>query len=102
MYEELLSKSATSSVNAKRLIALCSELYETINQLNPNFMRDLLKLQLTDRPAHEKYRMIISEFNLDIVLNFKIFIVTFVISVDFYMGLLYRGERIRRGDVGLG
>ena len=36
-YEELLSKSSTSSMNVKRLRALCVELYKTINKLNPNF-----------------------------------------------------------------
>ena len=38
-YEELLSTSATSSKNVKRLRALCIELCKTINKLNPNFMR---------------------------------------------------------------
>ena len=42
-YEELLSKSSTSSINVKRLRALCVELYKTINTLNPNFMTDLLE-----------------------------------------------------------
>ena len=34
-------------------------------------------------------------FLLKIVLNLKIFIITFVISLNFYIGLLYRGERVR-------
>ena len=53
-YEELLSKSSTSSMNVK-----------TINKLNPNFMRDLFKLRFTNRPVREKYKMnmIIPEFN---------------------------------------
>ena len=50
-YEELLSKSSTSSMNVKRLRALCVELYKTINKLNPDFMRDLFKLRFTDRPS---------------------------------------------------
>ena len=64
-YEELLSKSSTSSMNVKRLRALCVELYKTINQLNPDFMRDLFKLRFTNRPVREKYKMnmIIPEFN---------------------------------------
>ena len=48
-HEELLSKSSTSSMNAKRIRALCTELYKTINKINPNFMRDLFKLRLTNR-----------------------------------------------------
>ena len=52
-------------MNAKRLRALCVELYKTINNLNPNFMRNLFKLQFTNRPVREKYQMniIIPEFN---------------------------------------
>ena len=63
--EELLSKSSTSSIFVKRLRALCVELYTTINKLNPNFMRDLIKLRFTTRPVREKYKinMIIPEFN---------------------------------------
>ena len=56
-YEELLSKSSTSSMNIKRLRALCVELYKTINKLNPDFMRDLFKLRFTNRPVREKYKM---------------------------------------------
>ena len=48
-YEELLSKSSASSMNVKRLRALYVELHKTINKLNPDFMRDLFKLQFTNR-----------------------------------------------------
>ena len=50
----------------KRLRALCVELYKTINKLNPNFMRDIIKLRLTNRLVREKYKMnmVILEFNL--------------------------------------
>ena len=52
-------------MNVKRLRALCVELYKTINKLNVNFMRDLLKLRFTSRPVRKKYKMnvIIPEFN---------------------------------------
>ena len=64
-YEDLLSKASTSSMNVKRLRALCVELYKTINKQNPDFMRDLFKLRFTNRPVREKYKMnmIIPEFN---------------------------------------
>ena len=64
-YEELLSKSSTSSMNVKRLKALCDELYKIINKLKSDFMRDLFKLRFTNRPVREKYKMnmIIPEFN---------------------------------------
>ena len=41
-YEESLSTSSISSMNVKRLRALCVELYKTINKVNSNFTRDLL------------------------------------------------------------
>ena len=65
LYGELLLKSATSSMNVKRLRALCIGLNKTVNKLNTYFMRDLFKLGLTNRPVREKYRMnmIIAEFN---------------------------------------
>ena len=64
-YEELLSKHSTSSMNVKRLRALCVELYKTINKLDPTFMRNLFKSRFTNRSAQEKYKinMIIPEFN---------------------------------------
>ena len=64
-YEELLSKSSTSSMNVKRLRAFCVELHKTINKLNPNFIRDLFKLRFTNRSVCEKCKMnmIIPEVN---------------------------------------
>ena len=56
-YEELLSKSSTSSMNVKRLRALTIELYKTINKINPNFMRNLFKLRFTNNPVREKCKM---------------------------------------------
>ena len=41
-HEESLSASSISSMNVKRLRALCVELYKTINKVNSNFTRDLL------------------------------------------------------------
>ena len=65
MYKELLLESPTSSMNIKRLRAVCAELYKTINKLNPNFMKDLFKLQFTNRSFCEKYKMnmTIPDFN---------------------------------------
>ena len=51
-------------MNVKSLKTLYLELYETINKLKPNFIRDLFKLRITNRSVREKYRMnmIIPEF----------------------------------------
>ena len=62
-YYQILNTS-TSMMNVKRLKTLYLELYETINKLKPNFIRDLFKLRITNRSVREKYRMnmIIPEF----------------------------------------
>ena len=41
-YEELLLKSNRAAMNVNRLRILCTEIYKTINNLNPDFTRDLL------------------------------------------------------------
>ena len=55
-YEEL-SKSSTSSMNVKRLRALCIEGYKTINKLNSNFMGAHFKLRLINGSVREKFRL---------------------------------------------
>ena len=56
-YEELLLKSdrATMRINRSRL--LYNEIYKTINNLNPEFMRDLFSLRETSRLIREKYML---------------------------------------------
>ena len=48
-YEELLLKSDRATMNINRLRILCTEIYKTINNLNPEFMRDLFSLRETSR-----------------------------------------------------
>ena len=46
-HDELLSKSTTSSMNIKKVRALCvSYNYKTISKLKPNFMRDYVRFRL--------------------------------------------------------
>ena len=52
-YEELLRKSDRATMNVNRLRLLCIEIYKTINNLNPEFMRDLFSLRETTRLAPE-------------------------------------------------
>ena len=54
-YEELLLKSDRAPMNVNRLRLLCIEIYKTINNLNPEFMRDLFRLRETGRFVWEKY-----------------------------------------------
>ena len=48
-YEELLLESDRAIMNVNRLRLLCIEIYKTINNLNPEFMRDLFSLRETGR-----------------------------------------------------
>ena len=44
-------------MNVNRLGILCIEIYKTINNLNPEFMRDLSSLRETSRLIREKYML---------------------------------------------
>ena len=44
-YEELLDKANSSTMNVKRLRFLCMEIYKTINNLNPSFMKQIFELR---------------------------------------------------------
>ena len=56
-YEELLDKANSSTMNIKRLRFLCVEIYKTINNLNPSFMKQIFELRETNRNVCEKYRL---------------------------------------------
>ena len=60
-YEDLLLKSGVSSINVTRLRTLCIEIFKTLNNLNPSFMKEIFSLRQTNRPVWEKYKL-----NLDI------------------------------------
>ena len=60
-YEDLLLKSSFSSMNVNQVRTLCVEIFKTLNNLNPSFMKEIFSLRQTDRPVWEKY-----ELNLDI------------------------------------
>ena len=44
-YEELLWEGGKSTTNENRLKALCVEIWKILNDLNPNFMKNLSKLK---------------------------------------------------------
>ena len=55
-YEDLLLKSGFSSVNVKRLRTLSVEIFKSLNNFNPSFMKEIFTLRQTDRPVREKYK----------------------------------------------
>ena len=56
-YEDLSLKSSFSSMNVKRLRTLCVEIFKTLNNINPSFMKEIFSLGQTDRPVREKYKL---------------------------------------------
>ena len=42
-------------MDVKRKHKLCTEMYKTLNNLNPSFMKDIFKLRLSFRPVREQY-----------------------------------------------
>ena len=64
-YEELLDKANSSTMNVKRLRFLCVEIYKTINNLNPSFMKQIFELRETNRNVREKYQLNLNIPNYD-------------------------------------
>ena len=50
-YETLLSKTDKNFMSINRVRTLCIEIFKTINNLNPPFMKDIFQLRITDRPV---------------------------------------------------
>ena len=45
LYEELLDKANSSTMNVKRVPLLCAEIYKTINNLKTSFMKQIFELR---------------------------------------------------------
>ena len=56
-YENLLEKPGYPNMNLRRQRALCKDIYETLNKLNPGYMHDIFKLKNTDPQTREKYKL---------------------------------------------
>ena len=56
-YEDLLEKSGYGNMNLRKQKTLCIEIYKTLNELNPGYMNDILKLRTTDRLSRENYKL---------------------------------------------
>ena len=61
LFVDLLLKSCFSTMNVKRLRTLYVEIFKTLNNLNPSYMKEIFGLRQTGRPVREKYKL-----NLDI------------------------------------
>ena len=60
-YDELLRLSGSCATNVRLKRYLCVEIYKTLNDLNPSFMREIFEARKTKRAVRERYKI-----NLDI------------------------------------
>ena len=56
-YEDLFKKSGNPSMNLRRTRSLCIEIYKTINNLNPKFMKNLFEVPNTNGTQREQYKL---------------------------------------------
>ena len=54
-YEELRTKANRNYMNIYRLKILCTEIYKTINDLNPGYMKNIFQRYDTDRPVRSQH-----------------------------------------------
>ena len=52
-YEYPLTKTGKTLMSVYRLKSLCIEIFKTINNLNPIYMKDIFQLAITDRPVRQ-------------------------------------------------
>ena len=61
-YKNMLNKTEKQSINVKNHILMCVEIFKTINNQNPSFLREIFQLRnKSHRPVRSKYTL-----NLDI------------------------------------
>ena len=41
----------------KCLLEICIELYKTLNNLNPSFMKEIFEIRLSSRPVRKQYKL---------------------------------------------
>ena len=54
---EILKKSGKVCMELNRLRHLCREIYKTINNINPNFMKQIFHLRETNRTVRNQYKL---------------------------------------------
>ena len=60
-HEELLQKAGKETMKVNRLRSLCTEIYKLINNINPTYMNEILKLRKISRAVRSNYKL-----NLDV------------------------------------
>ena len=60
-YEQLLENSGKCNMNKRRLRFLSIEIYKTLNDLNPSFMKEIFEKWDDNRVTHDRYKIEILE-----------------------------------------
>ena len=56
-YDELFRLSGSCATNVRLKRNLCAEIYNTLNDLNPSFMRETFETGKTKRAVHKSYKI---------------------------------------------
>ena len=56
-YDELLRLPGSCAINVRLKRNLCVEIYKTLNDLNPSFMREIFETRKTKGTVHERYKI---------------------------------------------
>ena len=62
-YEELLRKSKQATLHVKRLRLIAQEVFKSIYQLNPAFMRDLFQPKVINHNLRDENKLVMPSFN---------------------------------------
>ena len=54
-YKALLKESKISTINVKKMKILTTEIFKTINSLNPSFMKDIFVLNIIHKFDQQSY-----------------------------------------------
>ena len=56
-FEQLSEKSGKCNMNIRRLRCLCIEIYKTLNDLNPSFMKEIFEKKDENRVTRDRYKL---------------------------------------------
>ena len=56
-YESILKLAGKSTVNVNRLRSLCTEIFKTLNNINPAFINEIFELKKTNRAVRNQYKL---------------------------------------------
>ena len=49
--------SGKTTISVRNYRTLCTEIFTTLNNINPSFVKEIFRLRITNRPTREKYKL---------------------------------------------